>query len=54
MIDNTVDLVRDFEVKTSLGSSSDSPNPSLSVNHTRLEIIALSDDFGLDWASGSP
>lgn len=51
MSDNTIDLVCDFKVETSLGSSPESLHSSLSGDHVRPKIIAPLEDSGSYWAS---
>lgn len=48
MSDNTNHLLSESEVEISSGSSPDVPRHSVSGNHVRLKIIALSDDYGID------
>lgn len=54
MSDNIVDLVSDYEVKTSytyaMGASPYSPHPYLSSDHVGPKIITQSDESGSDWA----
>lgn len=51
MSDNTIDLVCDFKVEASLGSSPESLHSSLSGDHVRPKIIAPLEDSGSYWAS---
>lgn len=46
MSDNTIGLVRDYEVEALSGSSYDSYHPPLNSDHVGSEIIPIFDDLG--------